>query len=282
MNTSLTPCIMQTAIICATIVIIVAIVASAYKVNKQQRVFGTYIYWASVLALLAIAIFSYAFYGNGKVLDFVSLASALISIILAVITIIYSFYSNSRSAGQVETLNHAADSVKKATESYSKSAISLHENISRIILAVDRVEEKTDKLLDMAISSPTERKNESLVVGNFDIGAYAEGYIRASSPMGNLAIYACVRASDANKEWNLKLFERDSHQTYCSGFLIATISAGFISATIDFDSNSVKVREYLSPIKQSVVAWVDDFDFSHLPELKDIKKRIDEYFGESI
>lgn len=40
-------------------------------------------------------------------LDFVSLASALISIILAVITIIYSFYSNSQSASQVETLNKA-------------------------------------------------------------------------------------------------------------------------------------------------------------------------------
>lgn len=75
-------------------------------------------------------------------MDFVSLASALISIILAIITIIYSFYSNSQSASQVETLNKAAESVKRATTSYAESAESLQDNISKIITAVNRVEEK--------------------------------------------------------------------------------------------------------------------------------------------
>lgn len=114
MNTILTPCILQTIIICCTIIIIMAIAVSAYRVSKgQQRGWGSYIYYASILSIFAISIFSYCFYGNRNVLDFISLASALISIILAVITIIYSFYGNSQSASQVETLNKAAESVKK-------------------------------------------------------------------------------------------------------------------------------------------------------------------------
>lgn len=104
-NNILTPCIIQTIIICCTIIIIAAIGVSAYRVyQKQSRSWGSYIYYASILTLLGIVAFSNAFYGNRNVLDFVSLASALISIILAVVTILYSFYSNSQSAGQIETL----------------------------------------------------------------------------------------------------------------------------------------------------------------------------------
>ena len=93
MNTILTPCILQTIIICCTIIIITIIAVSAYRIKKgQQRSWGAYIYYASILSIFTISIFSYCFYGNRNVLDFVSLASALISIILAIITIIYSFY----------------------------------------------------------------------------------------------------------------------------------------------------------------------------------------------
>lgn len=99
----LTPNILQTIIICCTIIIIATIGVSAYRVyQKQSRSWGSYIYYASILTLIGIIVFSNAFYGNRNVLDFVSLASALISIILAVVTILYSFYSNSQSAGQIK------------------------------------------------------------------------------------------------------------------------------------------------------------------------------------
>lgn len=170
----LTPDILHTIIICCTIIIVALIGVSAYRVyQKQPRGWGSYIYYASLLTLLAIVVFSYEFYGNRNVLDFVSLSSALISIILAVITIIYSFYSNSQSAGQVDTLNKAAESVKNATLSYSASAESLQENINKIISAVNRVEEKTDRLIGMTLNSVSVTgggTNNHLV--KFDLEAY--------------------------------------------------------------------------------------------------------------
>ena len=150
----LTQDILQTIIICCTIIIIAIIGVSAYRVyQKQSRSWGSYIYYASILTLLGIIVFSNAFYGNRNVLDFVSLASALISIILAVVTILYSFYSNSQSAGQVEILNNAAKTVEKATLSYSESAESLQENIKKIIDTVNRVEKKTDQIIGMTSES---------------------------------------------------------------------------------------------------------------------------------
>lgn len=274
MNTFLTPCIIQTIIICSTIIIVAAIVVSAYRIyQKQQRSWGSYIYYASILTLLGIVIFSNAFYGNRNVLDFVSLASALISIILAVVTILYSFYSNSQSASQVETLNKAAKSVEKATLSYSESAESLQENISKIIAAVNRVEEKTDRIIDMTFGSASGTNNHLI---NFDLDAYLKGYIDLVSPIGIIAMYACLKSKDTNKVWNLNLFPNENDQFYCSGFLISTTSAGFITLTIDFSNGNISVSNYIEKVKEYVLLRINSSLFTE--KLQHIKNNIDLYF----
>lgn len=281
MNNLLTPCIIQTIIICCTIIIIAAIGVSAYRVSqKQPRSWGSYIYYASILTLLGIVVFSNSFYGNRNVLDFVSLASALISIILAVVTILYSFYSNSQSAGQVETLKKAANSVKEATLSYSESAESLQENIRKIIDAVNRVEKKTDQIMGMqsgSISVTGEGTNNHLI--NFDLNAYIKGYIELASPVGIVAMYACIKSKDKNKDWNLDLFVNENNQFYCSGFLISTTSAGFITLTIDFSNGNVSVSDYVGIIKGYIYSKISTSVFAD--DLQNIKNNIDRYFEDA-
>ena len=276
----LTPDILQTIIVCCTIIILALIGVSAYRVyRKQPRGWGAYIYYASLLTLLAIVVFSYGFYGNRKVLDFVSLASALISIILAVITIIYSFYSNSQSVGQVDTLNKAAESVKKATLSYSESAESLQENINKIITAVNRVEEKTDRLIGITSGSVSVfGKNDNFE--NFNLDAYIKTYINISSPLGLLAMYACILSKDKNKVWNLDLFTTESNQAYCGGFLISTTSAGFITLNIDFNNKTISVTDYIPKVKEHVLSWISSYDFSKIVGLEEQKNNIEKYFNE--
>lgn len=280
-NNLLTPCIIQTIIICCTIIIIAAIGVSAYRVSqKQPRSWGSYIYYASILTLLGIVAFSNAFYGNRNVLDFVSLASALISIILAVVTILYSFYSNSQSAGQIETLKKAANSVEEATLSYSESAESLQENIRKIIDAVNRVEKKTDQIMGMqsgSISVTGEGTNNHLI--NFDLNAYIKGYIELASPVGIVAMYACIKSKDKNKDWNLDLFVSENNQFYCSGFLISTTSAGFITLTIDFSNGNVSVSDYVGIIKGYIYSKISTSVFAD--DLQNIKNNIDRYFEDA-
>ncbi|WP_456096608.1 hypothetical protein [Phocaeicola coprophilus] len=270
----LTPDILQTIIICCTIIIIATIGVSAYRVyQKQLRSWGSYIYYASILTLIGIIVFSNAFYGNRNVLDFISLASALISIILAVVTILYSFYSNSQSTGQVEILNNAAKSVEEATLSYSESAESLQENISKIIAAVNRVEEKTDRIIDMAFGSASGTNNHLI---NFDLEAYIKEYVDLASPVGVVAMYACINSKDANKNWNLDLFISENNQFYCSGFLISTTSAGFITLNIDFSNGNVSVSKYVDIIKKYIFSKISTSVFAE--DLQNVKNNIDRYF----
>lgn len=44
MNTILTPCILQTIIICCTIIIITIVAVSAYRIKKDNNVVGEHIY----------------------------------------------------------------------------------------------------------------------------------------------------------------------------------------------------------------------------------------------
>ena len=134
-------------------VVILGIVGiAAYRIHKgQPRSWGSYIFSSSIFLTIAIAIFSWCYCDNRNVLDFISLASAIISIILAVVTIVYSYFINSRSSGQIDQLNRAAQDVSLATLAYEESAKSLEKNIQIITNAINRVEEKTDIILNSTI-----------------------------------------------------------------------------------------------------------------------------------
>lgn len=196
------------------------------------------------------------------------------------VTILYSFYSNSQSAGQIETLKKAANSVEEATLSYSGSAESLQENIRKIIDAVNRVEKKTDQIMGMqsgSISVTGEGTNNHLI--NFDLNAYIKGYIELASPVGIVAMYACIKSKDKNKDWNLDLFVNENNQFYCSGFLISTTSAGFITLTIDFSNGNVSVSDYIGIIKGYIYSKISTSIFAD--DLQNIKNNIDRYFEDA-
>lgn len=271
-----TPCVLQTIIICCTVIVLGIIGTSVYRIYKnQQRSWGSYIFCASILLVLTIAIFSYCFCGDRNVLDFISLASALISIILAIITIIYSFYSNSRSSGQIETLNNAAMNVKNATVLYTESAESLQENIRKIVNAINRVEEKTDMILGVGASSGGENNN---LTAKFNLDRYVKDFVNTSSPVGIMAMYASIKSKDTGKEWNLSIFSNDFNHAYCGGYLISASSAGFVTVDIDFNIGRVNGTGYLPLVKESIELWITKFDFTKIDGLQELKNDIDTYF----
>lgn len=163
--------------------------------------------------------------------------------------------------------------------SYAESAESLQENISKIIMAVNRVEEKTDRLLGLTSFSSSisgNGTNDHLV--NFDLDAYIKGYINLASPLGIMVMYACIKSMDVNKEWNLNLLSNESNQIYCSGFLISTTSAGFITLNINFNSGNISVTNYIPTVKSYILKWIESFDFTKFEGLQNLKNNIDSYF----
>lgn len=289
MKEILTPCILQTIIICCTIISLAMIAVSAFRVwkekEKEKHDSGTYIFISGSIVFIAITIFSYGFYQSSEILSFISLASSLISIILAVVTIIYSFYTNSNSSNQVEKLNDAADDVRTAANdvktaaiSYNESAESLQENIRKIIKAIDRVEQKADQIL-YANKAAKRESTETFI--NFDLDKYIEGFISIASPRGIMAMYACVRANDANKSFNLNIFGDITEMSYCGGFLVAVLSTGLMASYVTFETGVVSVENYIPKVKNVINDWIakriDSDKF-----VKQQKEIIDSYFDDEI
>lgn len=239
MNEILTPRILQTIIICCTIIIVGIIAVSAYRINReQQRNWASYIFSASILLVLAIVIFSYCFCKDKDVLDFISLASALISIILAIVTIIYSYFTNSRSAGQIDRLNKAAEDVSNATISYGNSAESLKKNIEKILYRIDTVEQKIDENSKLITSGTTNASINS--IGAQHVDKIVEGYVRSGSYYGNLALLASCCAARDNKGIlslsNLNsIFDPQDKALlhYMWGYIISSSALGVLQARID-------------------------------------------------
>lgn len=280
MNQLFTPCIMQTIIICCTIIIIALVILSGYRISRQKEFSSEgYIFISSILAVLAIAIFSYAFYGNRTVLDFISLASALISIILAIITIIYSFYTNGRSVGQAEKLQEAAEKVQNATNSYSESADSLQENIHEILKTLLEVreyaKETNTKFNNLSSISPSAYEMSAIggVDIHIDVDKLATAYINAGSFIGNLGLLACVYSEKKDNKFSLSIFKFYDSDTfkygYICGYIIASSALGVINARVDGDTIYVtKVMDNLqNKLEHMIKEYIDKKENAEIKEI---------------
>lgn len=268
MNEILTPCIVHNIIICSTIIILCVVAVSAFRIHKVEErkkklemkdiengsCLGSYIFLSSIVVLIAVLIFSYAFFANKDVLDFMSLASALVSIILAVITIIYSFVVNSQTAGQIdklisttESLQSAADNaiqtsnemkeaakkVVKASESYTESAKKLDNNIDIILEKIGKVADAIDSVDEYELKTDANSKEIS---SNKTIDEFCSNCPNA----GLMIIYACMKAEKAKRILHLKkIFDPDMVMYYV-GFLASLQSLGYIEADMNFEKMTLK------------------------------------------
>ncbi len=288
-------CNLRILILCCTVILLALVGLATYrercrknlardpKEEAKNRNWG-YLFWSSVIVGVGIMIFSEKFYENRNVLDFISLASALISIILAVITIIYSFTTNSRSTGQMEKLNDAAEKVQKATISYSNSAESLQDNIQQILRTLQEVKEfaeSTNKVLNSPGSISSSYPLMSALAGikatDFNEDTLITNYINAGSFVGNLGLLACVYCQKKDNKFKLSIFDwvdSDNFRSgYVCGYIIASAAFGLMNANIANDEiQVVAVREGL---QDKLEHMINDFiEKQQNPDVKEYHKKM--------
>lgn len=293
MEEILTPCILQSIIICCTLIILSVVGVSAYRIHKVEErkkelkikhtkdgyVLGSYIFLGSIVVLVAVLIFSYSFYARKEVLDFMSLASALVSIILAVITIIYSFVINSQTAGQIDKLNVAANSlqlaakkVEDATSSYKESADSLQENIMKIITRLDGISAK------VGAGSDYENKVRMDVQAQIADAIYKD-FCNNASFAGCMLAYACCKIQATKKTFKIDgVFSSDAVM-YHVGFAIALNSIGMTTIVIDFNTNTIKHATIPALLESGIDARIAKELEQKNEYIIEHKQKIDEYFA---
>ncbi len=233
-------------------------------------------YAIGILSFLIIILFAHKFYDYENVYNFMSFASAIISIILAVITIMYSYYTNSGTEEKVERLNKAAKKVEDATDNYSNSAESLKESVSEIKTIILEMDKKTDKILDSNSAKVKGKATDPTTATNFDIENYIKTYVDISSIWGLMAMYACVKSKETSKGFKINIFEDNYTEAYMVGFIIATASTGIITANVDFTNTEINVVNVIELAKNSIIDRLErDKDNEYVKTKKEI---IDNFF----
>lgn len=266
LNHILTPCVVKTTIICTAVLLVLLCIASLIKNlygakdncnNCHKRKHLSYKYVVGILIFLLVILFSHKFYKYDNIFNFLSFASAIISIILAVLTIIYSYFTNGTTSSSVEKMGEASKKIEgtllkvnEATQSYKESADSLKNNITTLLNTIQHVDQTTNKLLEAQglNNKPNTKALEDAISSD-----KVTDFVALSSNVGNVLMYACIKACDNKKNFVLGSIWEEKDVEYCVGFLIAAKSAGLFNLRIWSDrSRGIEVGEYNPALKSAI------------------------------
>jgi len=170
-----------------------------------------------------------------SVSNYISFASTIASLLLAVVAIVYSFLSNNSFTSSVSKIEVAADSVREETEKLNITIKAFDGVMRQIPESIKSVESRLAETND-AIKASAQRpetgihpeKEWSLKIMNF--------FLSGSSWNGLKSIYICKLSFDKKRKFNLKLICDDqktlSHD-YAYAYIVASTSIGFFSHNID-------------------------------------------------
>ena len=305
MNEILTPCILQTIIICISSLLALYCIASLIKSlarkknncktcpleNKNncetchEKKHLSYKLIVAFLVFLLVILFTHKFYADDNVFNFMSFASAIISIILAVLTIIYTYYTQGTTTSSVEKMEHAsikmgeaAANVENASNSYMDSANLLRDNISQILDKIGHVEEQTNQILIEQMKNNQKKSSSGKTPTMSDENI--RKFVDSASNFGIIALYAASLAHERNMDFNFKVIEDGDQVWYSAGFIISTSCFNLLEAVLAYNNGSLSmsVSEFSEKLKEEVKSKVE----KKIKDKEDFyitnKKAIDTYF----
>ncbi|EFS97837.1 hypothetical protein HMPREF1977_0749 [Capnocytophaga ochracea F0287] len=118
-----------------------------------------------VLFLVSVIIFLFVMdFGNNKELvNYISFAGTIASILLAIVSIIYAFYSNSQLSQTLGQVESASKSIEKVSDSLSLTTKELDKKIENIPYSIQQLDNKMNYLLENNFSN-TNKYNGTEVI----------------------------------------------------------------------------------------------------------------------
>lgn len=248
--------------------------------NKELITKRDLIYWLIYCISVSIILATNQLHQNLNIVNYIGFAGTLISIILAVLAIIYSFFQNftySNVNNQLietsEKIEDLINSLKDTSENYSKKneeliinydhyTKSLHQMIeSKFDITKNEISAISDKLENIKTSSTTEKEKDNtqnLNLKKQDI----ETFIKKTSVYGRYLIYAVKQLEISKIEFNRKEFFReifDSSADYAFGFYIATKTIGIFKANI-IDENLEQITYLNEHAKELIGDFIDKIE----------------------
>lgn len=269
----------------AVLLAIVVIVFLFLKYKSPEQNSKVHLYYISGLGVFIILeLVTYICINNDnttEIVNYISFASTLSSLLLSVVAIIYAIVSNNKGNVQYLKIDNASDRISMSVEKFSLMSENLTENVNSILYKLDELRVLTDET-KKAVSLGNQQ-NKVNVVSNettVELDKIIERYISSGSYFGNLALLACVYSKDFNKPFYTNSIIPE-YSSYLLGYIVSSSSFGIISArTMD---DIVSVDGYYSNIKEALIENIERYIENSHPNQKEYNKslynKIKDLFG---
>lgn len=294
LNYILTPCVLQTIIICVSLLLALLCITSLIKnlhgakdncENCHRKKHLSYKFIVGILIFLLVILFTHKFYADDNVFNFMSFASAIISIILAVLTIIYTYFTQGTTSSAAEKIEKAStemsgavDSVRTATQAYDHTAESLQENIKEILRCIKGISHKVG--VDADYENVGELKNVDTDTGS-EVDKFKEEVIsefnNGNSNAGAIILYLCSKVKETEKKCVLSDLFIDDTIMYFFGYIIALNVVGFTAIDIDIATKTIKSADMVEELARGAKHRLDIESKNKF--IKEHKQKIDDYFS---
>lgn len=249
--------------------------------NIRSSVWAPIVFMGTFMVLLGISMFSFRFSDCPILLDFMSLASAIVSIILAVLTIVYSYYTSGASVRNIENvqesakeLNNTAKKLDDLSKEIDEDAKSLKQNINRILERLDDIKKRTENIEYLYTNT---NSVEMTTIDVKDIKRFLEG----APLMGLLFLYACSKAEKAHKSIPLEqMFFGDTklNLVYFTGYSSTLAFLGWLFIKIDKENVAFSIEYMNEEFSKEVDKKVNAFEGPLKDDFLQRKRHIDNYF----
>ncbi len=208
--------------------------------NTKYKIHFFYI----ILGLVSIIIFLVVIEWTEKeeLVKYISFASTIASLLLALLAIVYAYLSNFSFTKNITLINEVSTDLKRNSDSLTRISESIEEDFISTLQGMDKklfdLPQKISEISNLAAQDThkgskekKEVKEEKKNNPQIDIDLF----LRISSWNGLVISYACVLAYLSKKAFNIDDFgsKFDFTQTeYFYGFLVAIHSCDLISYTI--------------------------------------------------
>lgn len=301
MNEILTPCILQTIIICISSLLALYCIASLIKSlarkknncetcpleNKNncetchEKKHLLYKLIVVFLVFLLVILFSHKFYAYDNVFNFMSFASAIISIILAVLTIIYTYFTQGTTSSAAEKIEKASSEMKQvvksisnARQTYDDSAETLNDNVKDILRRIKGISHK--------VGADADYETVGELKDNNDLDEFKDtilnGFNNENSNAGAILLYLCSKVKD-NKDTTCVLsdfFDEDTIMYYM-GYIVALNAIGFTVIDIDMTTKTIKSADIVDDLIDGAKQRIEIESKNKF--IIEYKQKIDDYFA---
>ena len=291
-------------------VVACVIIVKAFLSHKQEDdKKNLHLYYISGITIfIIIELATYIFVHNdnsSNLLNTISFASTLSSIVLSVVAIVHGIVTARRGAEDVansikasQELQLSADNIKEISSSFSNSmsksskeiensVTKVHESITFVDKGLKELKKQFQELIREnktgfdKVSEKLDGINEGSRENKIPDKNDRETFLYLSSFSGCIAIYACYKASEKEKtELDLRDLSTELHQQfYYYGYIVAASALALLDANID----DAIVRDIKINMKKDEIDILEkkilEFNIEDNAEFAEEKRKLLKFLG---